>query len=497
MATQRKKPAPVLVDVPQAVEEFRNGRMVIIVDDENRENEGDVCVPGQFCTAEMINFMAMHARGLICAPLSGERLDALQVPLMTRRNSAPLGTAFTITVEAAAGVTTGISAADRARTVAVLADPDSTPQDLTRPGHIFPLRARDGGVLVRAGQTEASVDLCRMAGLEPVAVVCEVMKDDGTMARMPDLQVLADPDSRPGDLTRPGHIFPLRARDGGTLVRAGQTEASVDLCRLAGLEPAAVVCEVIKDDGTMARMPDLKRFARKHDLKIVTVADIIAYRLAHERLVERVDESELPTRFGNFRVIAYRTLIDTKEHIVLTMGDVSSDEPTLVRVHDQCVTGDVFSSMRCDCGEQLEAAMERVAREGRGAIVYMDQEGRGIGLHNKIRAYRLQDEGMDTAEANEALDLPIEAREYGIGAQILVDLGLRKLRLMTNNPTKIKEIAAFGEIRGVGLEGYGLEVTERVPLETPANPHNVRYLITKRDKMGHLLEQEMPGAGPG
>jgi 3,4-dihydroxy 2-butanone 4-phosphate synthase/GTP cyclohydrolase II len=427
MATQRKKPAPVLVDVPQAVEEFRNGRMVIIVDDENRENEGDVCVPGQFCTAEMINFMAMHARGLICAPLSGERLDALQVPLMTRRNSAPLGTAFTITVEAADGVTTGISAADRARTI----------------------------------------------------------------------QVLADPDSRPGDLTRPGHIFPLRARDGGTLVRAGQTEASVDLCRLAGLEPAAVVCEVIKDDGTMARMPDLKRFARKHDLKIVTVADIIAYRLAHERLVERVDESELPTRFGNFRVIAYRTLIDTKEHIVLTMGDVSSDEPTLVRVHDQCVTGDVFSSMRCDCGEQLEAAMERVAREGRGAIVYMDQEGRGIGLHNKIRAYRLQDEGMDTAEANEALDLPIEAREYGIGAQILVDLGLRKLRLMTNNPTKIKEIAAFGEIRGVGLEGYGLEVTERVPLETPANPHNVRYLITKRDKMGHLLEQEMPGAGPG
>ncbi len=427
MATHRKKPEEVLVGVEEAVDHFRDGRMVIIVDDENRENEGDVCVPAQFCTPDMINFMATHARGLICAPMTGERLDALQLPLMTRRNSAPLGTAFTISVEAAEGVTTGISAADRART----------------------------------------------------------------------LQVLADPASKPDDLTRPGHVFPLRAREGGVLVRAGQTEASIDLCQLAGLESAAVVCEVMKDDGTMARMPDLRRFARKHGLKIVTVADIISYRLAHERLIERVDESELPTRFGDFRVIAYRTLIDTKEHIALTMGDLSTDEPTLVRVHDQCVTGDVFSSMRCDCGEQLEAAMEIVAREGRGAIVYMDQEGRGIGLHNKIRAYRLQDEGLDTAEANEALDLPVEAREYGIGAQILVDLGLRKLRLMTNNPTKIKEIASFGEIRGIGLEGFGLEVTERVPLEMPANPHNVRYLITKRDKMGHLLEQEMPGAGPG
>ena len=425
MATHRKKPAPVLASVDEAIEDFRKGRMVIIVDDESRENEGDVCIPAQFCTPEVVNLMATHARGLICAPMSSERLDQLQIPLMTRRNSAPLGTAFTISVEAAVGVTTGISASDRSRTLAVLADPKS----------------------------------------------------------------------KPGDLTRPGHIFPLRARDGGVLVRAGQTEASVDLCKMAGLEPAAVVCEVIKDDGTMARLPDLKRFARKHGMRIVSVADIIAYRLANERLVERVDESKLPTKWGDFTVIGYRTLIDTKEHIALTMGDLTTDEPVLVRVHDQCLTGDVFGSMRCDCGEQLETAMEMVAREGRGAIVYMDQEGRGIGLHNKIRAYHLQDEGLDTAEANEALDLPVEAREYGIGAQILVDIGIRKLRLMTNNPTKIEEIATFGEIRGVGLEGYGLEVVERVPLEIAANPHNIRYLITKRDKMGHLLEQEMPGTG--
>ena len=425
MATHRKKPAPVLATVEEAIDDFRNGKMVIIVDDESRENEGDVCIPAQFCTPEIVNLMATHARGLICAPMSGERLDDLQIPLMTRRSNAPLGTAFTISVEAADGVTTGISAADRSRTLAVLADPKSKPTDLTRPGHIFPLRAREGGVLVRAGQTEASIDLCRMAGVEPVAVGCEVMKDDGTMARL----------------------------------------------------------------------PDLKRFARKHGLRIVTVADIIAYRLANERLVERVDQSKLPTKWGDFRVIAYRTLIDTKEHIALTMGDLTTDEPVLVRVHDQCLTGDVFASLRCDCGEQLETAMEIVAREGRGAIIYMDQEGRGIGLHNKIRAYHLQDDGLDTAEANEALDLPVEAREYGIGAQIIVDIGIRKLRLMTNNPTKIEEIATFGEIRGVGLEGYGLEVVERVPLEIQANPHNVRYLITKRDKMGHLLEQEMPGTG--
>ena len=425
MATKRKKPAPVIATVPEAIEDFKNGRMVIIVDDESRENEGDVCISAQFATAETVNFMATYAKGLICTPLSGNRLDALDLPMMTQANSAPLGTAFTISVEAREGVTTGISAADRARTI----------------------------------------------------------------------QVLGDPNSLPGDLTQPGHIFPLRAREGGVLVRAGQTEASVDLCKLAGLEPAAVICEVMKDDGTMARLTDLKRFGRKHGIKIVSVADLIAYRLANERLIERVDEAEMPTKFGEFRAVGYRTMIDTKEHLALVMGDLTTGEPTLVRVHDQCVTGDVFSSMRCDCGEQLDAAMERIAEEGRGAIVYMDQEGRGIGLHNKIRAYRLQDEGLDTAEANEALDLPIEAREYGIGAQILVDLGLSKLKLMTNNPTKIEEIDTFGEIRGVGLEGYGLQVVERVPLEIEPNEHNIRYLITKRDKMGHLLEQKMTDSG--
>jgi 3,4-dihydroxy 2-butanone 4-phosphate synthase/GTP cyclohydrolase II len=261
---------------------------------------------------------------------------------------------------------------------------------------------------------------------------------------------------------------------------------------MAGVEPVAVVCEIMKDDGTMARMPDLEKFARRHQLKILTVADLIAYRLAHERLVERVEEAAMPTRFGDFRAVGYRTLIDTKEHMAFVMGDVSGDEPVLVRVHDKCVTGDVFGSLRCDCGEQLEAAMRLVAEAGRGVIVYMDQEGRGIGLHNKLRAYRLQEGGLDTVEANEALGLPAESREYGIGAQILVDLGVRRMRLMTNNPVKIRELDAFGQLRGAGLDGFGLEIIERVPLEVQANAHNIRYLATKRDKMGHLLEQEMP-----
>ena len=416
---RRSKPASIIIDTEQAIEEFRAGRPLVIVDDEDRENEGDVAIPAEACTAEIVNFMATSARGLICVPMTEERANALDLPPMTRENTAPLGTAFTVSVEAREGVTTGISAADRARTIEVLADPASTRADLSRPGHIFPLRARDGGVLVRAGQTEASVDLCRMAGLNPVGVICEVMKDDGTMARL----------------------------------------------------------------------PDLRRFARKHGLKIVTVANIISYRLANERLIERVEETRLPTIHGDFRAIGYRTLIDSKEHVALVMGDLSDGEPTLVRVHDQCVTGDVFRSRRCDCGEQLEAAMERVAEEGRGAIVYMDQEGRGIGLHNKLRAYRLQeDEGLDTLDANEALGLPVENREYGIGAQILVDLGVRKMRLMTNNPRKVQELATYGELRGAGLEGYGLEIVERVSLEVEPNPHNVRYLETKRDRMGHIFE---------
>ena len=404
------------VGVAEAIEEYRAGRPLIIVDDEDRENEGDVTVPAQFCTPEIVNFMATHARGLICVPLADEAVDRLRLPMMARRNTSSLGTAFTVSVEAATGITTGISAGDRARTIAVLADPASQPNDLVRPGHIFPLRARNGGALVRAGQTEASVDLCRMAGLEPAAVICEVMRDDGEMARMPDLQ----------------------------------------------------------------------RFARRHSMKIVTVADIIAYRMEHERLIERVDEATLPTAYGDFRAVAFRTLTDTKEHIALVMGDIDADTPTLVRVHDQCVTGDAFGSRRCDCGEQRDFALRTIAEAGHGVFLYMDQEGRGIGLHNKIRAYRLQDEGLDTVEANEALGLPVDRRDYGIGCQILVDLGVRRMRLMTNSPAK-----------RAGLEGYGLEVVERVPIEVAPNAHNLRYLQTKRDKMGHLLPEQLGVDRPG
>ena len=370
----KPKRSPLRATVEEAVEEIRNGRMVIVTDDEDRENEGDIVLAAQFCTPDMVNFMATHARGLICVPLPEQRADELGLAPMADHNTAPLGTAFTVSVEAARGVTTGISAADRATTIQMLAHPEAQPRSFTRPGHIFPLRAKPGGVLVRAGQTEASVDLCAMAGLEPVAVVCEIMKDDGTMARMPDLE----------------------------------------------------------------------KFARKHKLKILTVADLIAYRMAHERLVERVEEAQMPTKFGEFRAIGYKTYLDKKEHVALVMGDVTAPGPVLVRVHDKCVTGDVFGSLRCDCGEQLEAAMKRIAEEGRGVVVYMDQEGRGIGLHNKLRAYKLQEEGLDTVEANVALGLPAENRDYGVGAQILVDLGVRDMRLMTNNPIKIQELDEFG-----------------------------------------------------
>ena len=424
-APRKRKPATQIIDVATAIEEFSAGRPLIIVDDEDRENEGDVCLPAQFVTPEFVNFLARQACGLICVPMSGERADQLELPPMTHNNTAPLETAFTLSVEAREGVTTGISAADRARTIAVLADPQATA----------------------------------------------------------------------ADLTRPGHIFPLRARDGGTLVRNGQTEASVDLCVLAGLEPVSIVCEILNPDGTMARLPDLKKFARKYGMKIVTVADITAYRLRTERLIERVGEASLPTVHGDFRAIGYRTLIDTKEHMALVMGEIDDGEPILVRVHDQCVTGDVFGSLRCDCGEQLEAAMKIVAAEGRGVILYMDQEGRGIGLHNKLLAYELQEQGLDTVEANEALGLPAENREYGIGSQILLDLGVRKMRLMTNNPTKVAELQSRGQLRAAGLGAFGLEVVERIPIEIQANPHNIHYLQTKRDKMGHYLEQPMPGLG--
>ena len=399
----------LVIEVGAAIEEFRRGKPLIIVDDEGRENEGDVCFPADVVTPDLINFMAVHARGLICVAMTGERLDMLGLPLMTSRNTAPLSTAFTVSVEAAEGVTTGISAGDRARTVEVLVDPASGPEDLTQPGHMFPLRAREGGVLVRAGQTEASVDLAK----------------------------------------------------------------------LAGRYPAAVICEIMREDGTMARMPDLIEFGREHDMSIVTVNDLIAYRLRMDSLIERVAEAALPTAYGEFRAVTYRTLIDAKEHQAFVMGNVDTEDPILARVHDQCVTGDVFGSLRCDCGEQLEEAIRRVAEVGRGVIVYMDQEGRGIGLHNKIRAYRLQDSGLDTVEANEALGLPADGREYGIGMQILVDLGVRKLRLMTNNPTKRS-----------GLEGFGLEIVERVAIEVEPNAHNEAYLRTKREKMGHMLESE-------
>ncbi len=395
-----------LATIEEAIEEFRNGRFVIIIDDEDRENEGDLTIPAQFATPEAINFMAKHGRGLVCVPMTAERLDELHIPMMVNQNDSHFGTPFTIGVEARSGVTTGISAADRARTT----------------------------------------------------------------------QVLIDPKTKPNDLVMPGHTFPLRARDGGVLVRAGQTEATVDLCKLAGLYPAGVLCEVMNDDGTMSRLPELKKFARKHNLKIISVTQLIQYRQQKEKLVHRVAESKLPTEFGEWTCIAYRAMTDADEHLALVMGDVSGEEPVLVRVHSQCVTGDVFASRRCDCGEQLSMAMKMIAEIGRGAIVYMRQEGRGIGLHNKIRAYNLQDGGLDTVEANEALGFPADRRDYGIGMQILVDLGMKNLRLITNNPAK-----------RAGLEGYGLNVVERVPAEATPNKHNLRYLETKRKKMGHLL----------
>ncbi len=397
--------------VEEAIEAFANGEPLIITDDEDRENEGDLALPAQFVTSETINFMATHGRGLICIAMDGSRLDRLGLRLMVDQgsNTAPLGTAFTVSVEARSGVSTGISAPDRARTVQVLMDPNATSDDLVRPGHMFPLRARDGGVLVRAGQTEASVDLCR----------------------------------------------------------------------LAGLQPGAVICEVMKRDGDMARLPDLIRFAKRHSLKIVSVEQIIQYRLRTEQLVERVSEAKLPTPMGTWRLIGFRTKDKSEEHVALVMGNVGGDEATLVRVHSQCLTGDVFQSQRCDCGEQLDIAMRRVAEERRGVIVYMAQEGRGIGLHNKIAAYALQDQGMDTVEANLALGFAADRRDYGIGMQILRDLGISRIRLMTNNPSKRH-----------GLAGYGLEIVERVPVIASTNPHNVRYLSIKQEKMGHLLDSD-------
>ncbi len=393
--------------IEEGLEDIRQGKMVILVDDEDRENEGDLTMAAEKVTPEAINFMAKYGRGLICLSLTEARLNELRLPMMVFENTSRFQTAFTISIDARRGVTTGISAADRACTILTAIDDETKPEDLVAPGHIFPLKAREGGVLVRTGQTEGSVDLARLAGLKPAGVICEIMKDDGTMARMPDLQI----------------------------------------------------------------------FAKEHGLKIVTIADLIKYRLSKESLVRRIATATLPTKYGGlFTAIAYENDIDSYHHIALVKGEIGLEDKVLVRVHSQCLTGDVFGSKRCDCEEQLHTAMAMVDKEGKGVIVYMRQEGRGIGLVNKLRAYCLQDQGKDTVEANEELGFKADMRDYGIGAQILVDLGLHKIRLMTNNPRKI-----------IGLEGYGIEVVERVPIETRPHQENIEYLKAKARKMGHLL----------
>jgi 3,4-dihydroxy 2-butanone 4-phosphate synthase/GTP cyclohydrolase II len=398
----------VISRIEAALKEIKAGRMVILVDDEDRENEGDLVMAAEKATPEAINFMAKHGRGLICLALTEERADFLNLPPMVSDNTSQYETAFTVSIEARRGVTTGISAADRAHTILTAIDDHSGAHDLVRPGHIFPLRARKGGVLVRTGQTEGSVDLAR----------------------------------------------------------------------LAGLKPAGVICEIMNDDGSMARLPELKKFAAEHDLLIISIADIIEYRMRTESLVRKAVRAHLPTRYGDFEIIVYENQLDNLEHLALIKGDLSGDEPVLVRVHSECFTGDTLGSLRCDCADQLHAAMLQIEKEGRGAILYMRQEGRGIGLVNKLRAYCLQEHGRDTVEANEELGFKPDLRDYGIGAQMLVDLGLKKIRLLTNNPTKI-----------VGLQGYDIEIVERVPLECQPNENNIHYLQTKKEKMGHLLEQ--------
>jgi 3,4-dihydroxy 2-butanone 4-phosphate synthase/GTP cyclohydrolase II len=395
--------------VEEAIEDIRAGKMVVVCDDEDRENEGDLTLAAQFATPEAINFMAKEGRGLICLSLTPERCDELGLELMAAKNESPFETPFTVSIEAREGVTTGISAADRARTI----------------------------------------------------------------------QVAIDPRSRPRDLVQPGHVFPLKSKPGGVLERTGQTEAAVDLARLAGLIPAGVICEVMNDDGTMARVPDLVGYCARHGLKMITVADLIAYRRTHDKLVERVVATRLPTEFGDFTAVGYRSLVDDKHHVALVKGEVDGRDDVLVRVHSECLTGDVFHSLRCDCGEQLESALSMIEREGSGVLLYLAQEGRGIGLLNKLRAYKLQEEGLDTVDANLRLGLPADLRDYGIGAQILTDLGLSSIRILTNNPKKIR-----------GLEGYGLSVTDQVPIQHTPNPHNEAYLRAKKERLGHMLHHQ-------
>ena len=393
-----------LATIPEAIEDIRAGKMIIIVDDESRENEGDLAIAAEKITPEAINLMSKEARGLICLPITAERLEELRIPIMVQDNTSRFSTAFTISIEAKHGVTTGISAHDRATTIRTVLDPATKPEDIARPGHVFPIRARPGGVLVRAGHTEAIVDLAKSAGLYP----------------------------------------------------------------------AGVICEILNEDGTMARFRQLEELAAKYNLKMVSVADLITHRRRHEKLVQRVAEAKLPTTYGEFTIIAYKSTIDPDEHVALVKGDVYAEEPVLVRVHSECLTGDVFGSLRCDCGQQMAMAMQAIANEGKGVFLYMRQEGRGIGLHNKLRAYALQDQGVDTVEANELLGFAADLRDYGIGAQILADIGLQRIRLLTNNPRKV-----------VGLEGHGLKVVETVPIVAPANSYNAAYLKVKGAKLGH------------
>jgi 3,4-dihydroxy 2-butanone 4-phosphate synthase/GTP cyclohydrolase II len=397
------------ISIEQAVAEIQAGRMIIIVDDEDRENEGDLMVAAEKVTPDIVNFMTKHGRGLICLPLTRERLEELQLPLMVADNTARYQTAFTVSIDAKQGVSTGISAHDRAKTILAALDPRTKPEDLARPGHVFPLQAKEGGVLARAGQTEAAVDLAR----------------------------------------------------------------------LAGLTPAGVICEIMNEDGSMARRPQLDRFSREHAIPVLTIADLIRYRMNHETLVRKLEEADMPTRHGHFRLFLFEDVISKEHHAVLVKGEIRGDEPTLVRAHSQCLTGDTFGSSRCDCGEQLRRSMEMIEKEGKGVVLYiLNQEGRGIGLLNKVRAYALQDQGADTVEANHRLGFKTDQRDYGIGAQVLAALGVRKIRLITNNPRKY-----------ISLAGYGLEIVERVPLEVEPNASNVKYLKTKKEKMGHILDR--------